>query len=300
LEFWLQPDVLEIEYGFNAYTMQKKKLPFQIYPWLSWLIFITLEVALVLLADLTWHSSRFFHNAVTFLHVTGQEYASGYGLSDWQWILFLFTSLLAMYRIAQGEIKQDGRGLLVCFSGVLLFALAMRLGDIPRAACFGLPLMFYGGARHIFGPVGKCMLIPSLILLLMISIQPITWFENSFLDNVKRVVVWSGGTIEKLRTSFICDNNYYVSVLRDTLTSLLLLFFLSRMRVSKMLIIGLLVLIWSYVAAVGIYAFAYSDTSTFQNMPVNTLARGAGWLLPLVILAYEIFRRRGKKFTEIS
>ncbi len=224
------------------------------------------------------------------------EDVTGRGPSDWQWILFALISLVAMHRIARGEIKQDGRGWLVCVSGVLLFVVAVRLGDLPRVACLGLPLMMYGAARHIFGPVGKCMFIPFLILLLIVPLRQITWLETIFFDSVKAVILACGGTAVHGITHFLlCDDIYYGSVLRDTVTGLLLLFFLMPMRASKMFVIALVVLSWSYVVAVALYALEFSFVSTFRDMPMRTLARCAGWLLPLMMLVFDVFRRRSKK-----
>jgi hypothetical protein len=276
--------------------MQKDTSSFQIHAWLAWSLFIGLWVALVMVIPVNWLYYGRSLTVADYLYYMRYEDVTGRGPSDWQWILFALISLVAMHRIARGEIKQDGRGWLVCVSGVLLFVVAVRLGDLPRVACLGLPLMMYGAARHIFGPVGKCMFIPFLILLLIVPLRQITWLETIFFDSVKAVILACGGTAVHGITHFLlCDDIYYGSVLRDTVTGLLLLFFLMPMRASKMFVIALVVLSWSYVVAVALYALEFSFVSTFRDMPMRTLARCAGWLLPLMMLVFDVFRRRSKK-----
>jgi hypothetical protein len=276
--------------------MQKEPSSFQIHAWLAWALLIGLGVVLVMFVPVVEFYRVRTQNIVEYLDLWRDINVVGDGLSDWQWLLFLFTAVLAMYRISRGEIKQDGRGWLVFFVGGLLFAIAVRLGDIPRVACLGLPMMLYGGARHIFGPVGKCMFIPSLILLLIIPLHQITWLETIFFSGVKSVLLWTCGTVVHGQTHFfLCNDIYYGAVVRDTVTSLLLLFFLSRMRAPKMALTALLVLIWSYVAAAGVYAFAFRFPAVFHDMYAISVARSAGWMLPLMILAYDVFRRRYQK-----
>lgn len=216
--------------------MQKEPPSLQIHAWLAWALLIGLGVALVLFVPVVEFYGVRTHSIVKYLDLWRGMNVTGDGLSDWQWLLFWFTAAWAMYRIARGEIKQDGRGWLLCVAGGLLFAIAVRLGDIPRMACLGLPLMLYGGARHIFGPMGKCMFIPSLLLLLMIPLRQIIWLETMFFSSVKSLLLWMCGTApDALTHFFLCNDIYYGAVVRDTVTSLLLLYFFSHMQASKRL-----------------------------------------------------------------
>jgi hypothetical protein len=252
--------------------MQKDTASLQIYSWLAWSLLIGYGVALVLLLPVSMMHGRMSFTIVEYLQNYRYEDVSGRGLSDYQWLVFLLTTFIALYRIAQGEIQQDGRGWLLCFSGIVLFGMALRLGDVPRLACLGLPMMLYGATRFVFGPVAKSMFLPCLILLLTIPLRQINWLEECFFDSVKTVLSWIWGKI-KLHHSyfFLCDDLYYLTILRDTLTSLLLLFFLCRMSNSKRVIITLLALIWSYTAAVALYATEYSMVCHFPDMPMNSL-----------------------------
>ena len=276
--------------------MQKATSSSPIYAWVAWLLFIAIGMAVVLFVPVWQYPIDAARNVVDYLQLWRSEDISGYGLADWQGVLFLLTSLVAMYRIAKGHIQQDGRGWLVCVVGILLFLASWRLEDFPRLACLGLPLMVYGGARHIFGPTGKNMFIPCLILLLIIPLRQITWLEESFFAMVKHVILWSNGTIVLGQTHFfLCDDIFYASVLRDTLTGLMLLFFFVRMSAKNLCIIAMLCVSWSLVAAVCLYAYAHTHVSQFHYIEANTLARSMGWALPLMILVSHVFHLNRKK-----
>lgn len=270
--------------------MQQKPTSLQIHAWVAWLLFVSIAIILLQLVPVFQYSNGVSQNALSYLIREKDRNVVGLGLSDWQGVLFLVTSLSAMIRIAQRDIQPDGRGLNAFALGALLFLVAWRLETFPRLACLGLPLMLYGGTRHIFGPPGKCIFIPCLILLLMIPLRQITWLENMFFSCVESLLVFTGRAAPHGHPPFLLCNDFYLgAVLRDTLTSLLLLFFFSRMRTTTMGLNALLVLTWSLFAALAVYVLAVLFPVVFHDLNPNTLARTFGWAVPLIILLIHVF-----------
>jgi hypothetical protein len=156
--------------------------------------------------------------------------------------------------------------------------------------------MVYGGARHIFGPVGKNMFIPCLILMLIIPLRQIRWLEESFFAAVKRVILWCDGSIIQGQTHFfLCDDIFYAAVLRDTITALMLLFFFVHMSAKNLFIVAMLCVSWSFVASVCLYAFAHTHVTLFHYIPASTMARSMSWALPLMILVSHVFHHYRRK-----
>ena len=288
--------------GVANFTMQKEYSSSRLHAWLAWSLLFGIGFLVALFVPVCQPYDRMFWSVVQYLTECRDLNFTGSGASDYHWILFFFTVTLAMYRITQSEIKKDSRGLVLFLSGLLCFGLSCRLMDFPRLACLGLPMMMYGGSCHIFGQAGKRLFIPSLILLLIIPFHQITWLEQNFFFGVEAVLAWSGRAGALHRMGFLlCNDIYVASVLRDSILSLLLLFFLTRMSAKSMGIISLCVLSWSYVAALIVYALACSNTfAFFRDLSVATIARCFGWIPPMALYVFEIIRNRRRKLLEIN
>lgn len=293
--------------------MQKEQTSLKIYSWLAWSLFVGHVIVIVMVVHVLNAAGGF--TLVEYVSATLTEDVQGHGLSYFQWMAFFFITLLALYRIGRGEIKHDGRGWLLCLLGILLFGCAVRLGDVPRVAMLAMPFMLFGVTRLTFGPGGKAMFIPCLLLLLLIPRMQFTGLETFFFESVKAVLFWVWND-SALNTSyfFLCDDVHYGSILSDALTGLFGLCFLTRKGAKNVAMIAVLSLLWSYVAAVLIYAMEYRFyfqipdapvtpqwlelASKVDDMPLRMLARIVAWLPIMIILGYDLLR--SKKVSQLD